>query len=353
MSEEDPMRFVAPMRRQAVRARIKAIEEFMKGPRGQEEAYQASKALGLSISSFHRLVKAWRESKDPTRLGVASPRKQRDPSIRHRMAAEHVRIVRDATAAFPATEKRERVVARAILMFVERGLRPPSRIVLRQLIDEIAPREKPTGIMVGDGRNALVVDHVALGIGVIFPGISAAIRPIASLLVDPEDGSVLALQLDPDEPSPGAVAKLITHALATNRIAARECTAAEPIRPIAIGGANAPEWQDLLGILKDCGCEATSLGGEGAHRDPWVFRYFGSTIAGVRLKPRLTSVPAARRAWTAHSSRDRPLSQAEATRILRERLSCGETSGSARTVVSRVKQSELVRRLTDYEESIL
>lgn len=341
VGKADALASMDPVRREAVLRRIRVIERFMDGPGGDDEVYAAAKALGMGISGFYRIARIWRETRDPNRLGIRSKSAAMEGA--DLLEAGRMEIIRTAAAEMPRNASRTRVMERVRRIAADRNVALPNGGELRRLMYRAAPRPVATdGSEPGPGM--LIVDHVAVGIGVVFSAEHPPVRPIATILAHGDTGAILDLVLRAEPPTAATVAGLLAGALAAGIIAADPRADDERVRPIWIDGHEGDCWEPLFQRLDEVGVRR--LGRPSASpRRSWINERFGGEISGMLLKPFLTHVPAERRIWKPRTGRSAAIAPEEARRLLM--LETGSAKGRASTpiVVARCGAARIKRTL--------
>lgn len=315
---EDPLLFVNPTMREAARRRIRLIEDYLAGPQGDAEAYDAAKALGMRITSFHRLARAWKETRDPGRLGIGPSATSRSSDVSSRVTDDQAAIVREAAAGLPAETFREQVVRHAGRIGAERGVAMPNPQKLRLLVDDLAPRLRRR-VAPPSGVGGLMIEHIALDLGVQLPSTARPIRPVGTFLAQADDGHVLDVAIGEGPPTPRAVASVIVSALEQGIVVAGNSTGGAAIRPILIDRLPGSDWSPLIRTLGDLGFRIVGDDRMGMRRT-WIQQHHGRRIAGIDLRPRLTERPPSERFWQPSDRRETALSDLEARQVILSRL---------------------------------
>lgn len=318
IQSNDPLLFVNPAKREAIRERITVLEEYLAGCGGDEAALAGAQKLGMRVSSFNRILKVWRDTRDPTLLGIGMSRRNKAIDVTARCTDAQIQTATEAAAEFLPDTVRERLVARAEELGEARGIKMPARQKLRLLIDSVAPRSLRRGVP-ALASGTIVVDHVVLDLGVLFSGRHDAIKPLASFLLDGDSGRVLGVTLSEAPPGPSSVAALLHSALLAGSIVTCPGASATTVRPLLVDQLGDFDWSDLLRSLAASGCRVEGERRRSARRS-WVRDWYGVSVAGVTLRPGLTDRAPAERRWYPANSRHRPLSAQEAHDLLRARL---------------------------------
>lgn len=308
----DTLASMDPVRREAVLRRIRVIEQFLEGPGGDDEVYAAAKQLGMGISSFYRIARVWRETRDPFRLGIRSKRPSMDGA--NVIEAQRIDIIRTAAAEMPRNAARTRVLERARQIAADRNVSLPNVGELRRLVYRAAPRPVASdGSEAGPGM--LIVDHVAIDMGVVFSPERPPVRPIATILADGDTGGILNLALGATPPTATTVAGLLSGALGAGIVASDPNADVERVRPVWIDGHEGDGWGLLFQRLDEVGFRRLGRA-RGASRRSWINERLGGEICGVLLKPFLTHAPADARDWQPRRRHHGAIGPDEARRLL-------------------------------------
>ena len=152
--DEHNLSFVAPHKRNEVRAKIRSIESYIANPTAAT-AKAVSGKLGISERTLHLLVRIWRDKKQPADLvGSGRPRKRKST-----LTEQQTTIIGEAVKD-RSDDIVERIVERAHALALQKGVDLPSATPLRRAI------KKALGARLPDNSFAVgadfVVDHIAV-----------------------------------------------------------------------------------------------------------------------------------------------------------------------------------------------
>ncbi len=300
---------VLPQRRETVRRRIAALEEYDGLPcRTAGELTRLSEPLGLSPPSFYRLWRSWRTLRDPAALqGATAARGLRDP-------VDDRAYVRDLLATMPEGGSVEAQVLEVERSATAEGVALRSRSALRRLVREIHAEHTPPPLA-GSPAGTIGLDVVPIEIAVSEAGVTTL--PLAAVLLHPRTSSVLSVHLSLGEPSPAMIAAALARwldGLPTDGGGTR-------ISAALIPSARDEEWRTLWNILGRYGLERGGPDGVRMPAGAVVADSLGRQILGFDVRPRMAHRPAeARRPLTRSTRLGGPIPLAEAQAALNERI---------------------------------
>jgi hypothetical protein len=303
---------VEPRRRDAVRRRIMALEEYdALRYRKSVDMDRLRKPLGISSPHFYKLWQSWRTLRDPVLLQGGNPK----PRIRD--VVEDERFVRDIMEEVPRDRSTEAKVLEIERVAKERGVRTRSRSALRRLVRRID--EESTAFPLLESPDGLIgLDVTAVELAVDDEG--SAKLPLATVILHPRTGMVLSARLSLGRPSPATVADGLARWLdvVASKPAQRDGTRIDAmIFPFARG----IEWNDLWSVLDHHGI------GRSERRDIPVLP--GSVVAGsmgrrildIEARPRMTRrAPEDRRPLPRSQRLGGPITLVEAQKAIDERI---------------------------------
>ncbi|ONF96271.1 hypothetical protein [Sphingomonas jeddahensis] len=301
-SDEPNLRLVAPHRREEVSRRIRVLRGYLKAP-GLAAAKAASAELGLSLSSFYNLARAWSSMQQPEMLqGAGKPRHRRDE------LSDEQRDIFEEVSKTTTETVLQRVIDQASELGAARGVEMPSwntsRTHLRKLLGARLP---DTSFAAGA---TFAIDHVALDLPV--KDGDRVTMPVASLVLRMDDASVVGVDLDLDSPSAMA---------ARTAVAIARSTMVADITPEAMLAAEVfpgDEWQRLADDLRDMPLKLRLFDRERLGRKGPAMTMLAERIAGIRIKPRLAGRARDQRPATLPAGAT-PLSLNEAKALVLER----------------------------------
>lgn len=300
---------VVPERRETVRRRIAALEEYDSlRKRTWQDLVRLCEPLGLAPASFNALWRSWRNVRDPRALqGLTRPRGLRDLTG----DAEFVRRTLNGMTADASIEQQ---VLQIEGFAAEQNVAVRSRSALRRLVREI--RRETTPLPLANAPEDLIaLDMVPIEIAVKAAGVT--MLPLATVILHPRSGTVLFASLSLNEPSPALAAS----ALATWLEGLPSTDVGIQTSQMLIPGTTALEWQDLFRVLNRHGVERQ---GPNARRLPAgliTTDALGRSLLGFETRPRMVHrQPEERRPLTRSVRINDPLSLAEAQRVVDERI---------------------------------
>lgn len=301
---------VMPQRRDTVRRRVAALEEYDRLPkRTFGELTRLCEPLGLSPPSFYRLWRSWRILRDPAALQG------------QRMTSRGVKDPigdREYVHGLLATMPRDRSVEAQVLEVERRaeaqGVPLRSRSALRRLAREIREEDAPPPL--STSPEAMIgLDIVPIEIAVDDGGRTTL--PLATVVLHPRTRSVLSVLLSLTPPSPASLAAALARwldGLPTAGVGIRVGAAIIP-------SARSEEWIDLWSALRRHGLERSGPDGARMPAGEVIAGSLGRRILGIDVRPRMAHRPSdARRPLERSTRLGGPLSLAEAQAAMDERV---------------------------------
>ena len=321
--DEHDLSFVAPHKRDEVRARIRGIESYIADPTAATAKVVSSK-LGISERTLHLLVRIWREKKQPADLvGSGRPRKRKAT-----LTEQQATVIVDAVKERP-DDVVERIVKRAHALAQRKGIDLPSATPLRRAVKKALGARLPTSSF-AIGAD-FVVDHIAIDLPVQTE--DDVTMPIATVVIDVAREAVVAVELRTHAAAIAPVAFAINSWL----------QAGIPTRPdgqepvLAIEAFPGDDWKRLVGVLAELPFRLQVTQRSALGRTSVSPILLGDRHEGVWLKPRNTSRPPEKRRPTVPAGA-KPLTPDLATDVLQDRW---------------IKQSPQVRPATSAERLAL
>lgn len=283
---------VMPQRRETVRRRIAALEEYDALPRRTApDLERLCEPLGLSGPSFYRLWRSWRTLRDPSALqGERGRRGLRDP-------VNDREYVREVLARLPKDGSVESMVLKIEAAAAVQGVSVRSRSALRRLVREILIEltpppfaESPEGLI---GLDIVPIEIPVLGEG------GVPTLPIATTILQLRTGAILSVFLSLEPPSPNSAAAGLSRwldGLESHYDGARIETA---LVPAAQGG----EWIDFWNVLPRHGLDRASWEDGQVPAGDLIARAHGRRLLGLDLRPRMANRPSKERRPLVRSAR--------------------------------------------------
>jgi hypothetical protein len=300
---------VAPQRRETVRRRIAALEEY-DGLRYRTSAdlTRLCEPLGLSSPSFYRLWRSWRTLRDPVALqGGKAIRGIRDP-------VGDDGFVRGMIGSMPRDLSIEAQVLEIERIAAAGAVRVRSRSALRRLVRAIRAETTPLPLAASP-EGTIGLDVLPIELSVDDGGI--ATLPLATIVLHPRTGSVLSALLSLDAPSPATIAAGLARwldALPTGSGGTRVDSAVFPF-------ARGPEWNDLWSVLGRYGIGRAEHEGIPALPGGVIEGAIGRRLLDFDIRPRMTRRPSEERRPLPRSTRlGGPIPLAEAQEAIDERV---------------------------------
>lgn len=303
--------FVAPERRRLVEDRLETIVEYcLLDHPTMEQTRRAAARIGVTTAGFYRLVSVWRRAGDPAVLdGAAGPRSGPRTSPHNDEG-----FVRTTLDELPTGRTVERDVEDVMLAAERAGRRVRGRSTLRRLITELRAEQA-----VRSGNcSGVLIDHAALVMPVSADG-GLPVMPVATLVVDTNRRSILAIRLAIDPPSAATIPA------ALGRAAADGAFVRDPAPPsdLTYVRGSSRDWDELERRLSSIGIRVRGSrlsmirgGLSGAFVIP--------SLLGLKTLPAIVSLPADRR--RAKTKRhDQILTLKAAQEAIDERLSLSRT----------------------------
>ena len=300
---------VLPQRRETVRRRIAALEEYERLPRRTTtEASRLAEAIGLSPPSFYRLWRSWRTLRDPSALqGVTRAEGMRDP-------AGDREYVRRLLASLPDDQSIERQVLGVEKAAALAGVPVRSRSALRRLVREIRGKDEPMPLSACPD-DLIGLDAAPIELVVHEEGLTTL--PMATALVHLRTNTVLSIHLSLGPPSPVALAAALSRWLAEVPV---DCDGTR-IEGVVAPSARGYDWTELWKTLRRRGLERTGPDGARVPAGDVIVAALGRRIMGVEFRPRMVHrAPKERRPLVRSGRLNRPLPLAEAQAVMDQRV---------------------------------
>ncbi|WP_333570868.1 hypothetical protein [Sphingomonas sp.] len=261
---------VAPHRQREVLRRVEVLEAYISK---EISSSQAIERLGLSVPTFWRLVRAWRNSGRPAELGGSGKAfKGRWP-----IEAEADMIIQSAVAETPTASVRK-IVERACRIAQQNGVAMPGREKIEYRVDEFR-RElglRPHGVA------DLLLEFCAVRIPVIHAEFGHIVPVMCVLLDVRQTVKPLGLSLSFEAGDASAAARAMLDAIAQ---ADRPRTS--PPRSFSIPAEASGEFADLGTAMMDAGIPVTVEPVRSRASARRVVRLLGKRPGGIVLLPDL------------------------------------------------------------------
>jgi len=302
--DEHDLSFVAPHKRNEVRAKIRGIESYIADPTAAT-AKAVSGKLGISERTLHLLVRIWREKKQPADLvGSGRPRKRRST-----VTEQQAMVIAEAVKERP-DDIVERIVERAHTLAQQKGLELPSATPLRRAVKKaLGARLPANSFAVGAD---FVVDHIAVDLPVQTG--EGATMPIATIVIDVARAAVVGLELRTLAPGIAPVAFAINSWLQLG-IPTR-ADGQEPV--LALEAFPGDDWKRLVGVLAELPFRLQVTQRSALGRTSVSPTLLGDRHDGVWLRPRNTSRTPEKRRPTVPAGA-KPLAVEMAADVLQDR----------------------------------
>lgn len=332
MEDEDLARklaFVRPERRLLVEKRIGVLERYLARDKGDAfDSDRAAADLGMSRPGFFRLLRAWRQTRDPVKAGVTRPH---GPRGRNHHGGDG--FVETVLHELPAGRPLQRDVKAIEAAAREAGVEIRSTSALTAMVRDlraVAPFRGP------------LIDHVALNIPCASP--DGPVMPVATILADGCTRTVHAVTLRLEPADAVAAATVLRHACRTGAVGDQD---EQGRRTIAIDAPPDPKWFDLFDTLRQAGLERTGA----ERRVPQAGRLARSlvfpTLLGLATHPKLVHQHADARRIRSMAERDELLSLDRAQALMDDMVRAAR-GNAALPLVPDV--DSLIRRLDKFLE---
>lgn len=293
--------FVPPGRRDEVRRRIQVLTTYLKAP-GVAAASAAATDLGLSLSSFYNLARAWETGRPEMIPGAGRPRSRKD-----KLSDKQRDIIREVARRTPKLLL-QRAIEEVVKLGASRGVTMPSSGNLRlQIKKEMGPRLAADSFA---QNSTFVIDHVAVDMPV--QDETGQSMPIAAVVLRTEDGVIMGVNLTLDGPSPASVAAAVVAAAAT--IAVTEVAT----NMLAIESFDGPGWAPLVDDLARLPVLVHVSHRHRLGRTGPAATLLPTRIGGIAVRPRLAARERAERPATLAAG-TAPLTLDEANQLIRAR----------------------------------
>lgn len=299
-SDDNDLSLIPPHKRDEVRRRIRVLNSYLKAP--SVKAANASAAdLGLSLSSFYNLARAWKAARADMLPGAGRPRQRKDE------LTSDQRSVLEKVAKESSAKHLERSVEDALSMAKQLEVVMPSVSSIRRHLRRMTLRDLPADSFAFGSMFA--VDHVAVDLPV--EDGDRVTMPVAAIVMRMEDAQIVGCHLTLEGPSPDSVRKALFYA---GLIRSEETN--EEVS-LALEAYPTDDWKVLTAELAQMSFHLTvserkSLGRKG----PALL--LPESIQGIKIKPRLAAREQHRRQPTVPAGA-MPLTIEDANELVRAR----------------------------------
>lgn len=279
MAEEEPdLTGVHPLLWDKTRARIAAIEEYLRIPLPElADEERLAERLGIGLSHFRKLVGLWIRHRRASMLPDTSLSRV---GLRRRGLAPDTsqvleQVIAELGAAAPVAEVEQKLRERCAAL----SLKPPADQTVRRRMEKIRVAANNDA----EGERALIVDHCAVELPVRTRSGNMTV-PIVTLAIAIPENVIVAHSVALHAPSPEASAGVLLETV-------RDSTASADPRPVRMGRGRTPGWRRLETTLKEGGI---ILEGRRAVPVPCaraMTKALGHKLGGLKLLPNLTHRP--------------------------------------------------------------
>lgn len=269
---------VHPRRWNQVRARVRAIREYLKLPRrGPEEEARFAQTLGISSGHFRRLVSIWRRYHRASALPGSSLGRNVAPDRRRRMPAETSHVLAAVIDCLGSHRTTREVQAEVERRCRAAGFTSPHLNTIREHLkkarlgsdDKVASTERPT----------VIIDHCAIDLPASWRG-RAPHLPFLSVAVAMPEHQIVAFAISTAPPSAWIAAQLLLQILEAS-------SAADKPREIRMNAGTTASWRQLLASLREFGVRRAGDTRTKMQSGSQLSRLTGGTIGKLKLRPRL------------------------------------------------------------------
>lgn len=285
MEKDEPdLTGVHPLFWEKTRARIAAIEEYLKlDPVRAEDEERLARRVGLSAPHFKRLARIWMRHRRADMIPGSTGKRIMHPAHRQRLAPGAEAIVESVIRELGERAAVPEVANEVSRRCAEQGIVPPHPITIRQRLEEAwVNRDVRLEQYV---EPALVIDHCAIDLPTRTER-GLLMLPIVSLAILVPELTIIGHSVALHTPSPQASAGMLLAALQAS-------TPGAPVRPVKMGQGRTGGWRDLGKVLKSSG---VTLEGRTAVQVPSaraLTKLIGHELGELTLRPNLTHRPAA------------------------------------------------------------
>lgn len=302
MDKDEPdLTGVHPLLWEKTRARIAAVEEYLRIPLPEDaDEERLAQRLGIGLSHFRKLVSLWVRHRRASMLPDTSL--SRVGRRRRGLAPEKLQVleqvIAELGAAAPVADVDQEIRQRCDAL----GLKPPGEQTVRRRMENA--RISTNGGT--DGERALVIDHCAVALPVRTEA-GKTVVPVVTLAIAVPENVIVAHSVSLHTPSPQASATVLLEAILGST------SGADP-RPVRMGRGRTAGWRRLETTIREGGM---SLQGSRAVPVPCaraLTKALGHKLGGIKLLPNLTHRPgeAAKAAVREIAAADVPLAVAQA-----------------------------------------
>ncbi|MCV0386159.1 MAG: hypothetical protein K5821_06965 [Nitrobacter sp.] len=321
--------FVPLERRALVQSRIEVIENYLENPSGDvQEAIKAANKLGLSISSFYRLVRNWRSHGDARQLAGSGAKSK--PFAKRVFGDEA--FIAEAIAFLPSAGTVEQDMEAIAALAVDRGVAIRSLSALRKEIRRLRPEYDQLSVP-GD----MVIARTAIEMPVQFG--SRIAMPVAIVVAETATARILSIQLQEAAKGPNDYVEALLATLAIGNLNPGSKGASS----LTLGGIASEDHSSLKTELANVGLRVTNEIKRGRlAANEWVSRRLRSL--DLKSHPRLAHQKAGRRDMVPNSDLDAPVTLERAQSVVNSRI---KFALNGATIEIATDETALISVLTD------
>lgn len=296
-----------PLSRQAeVRRRVAILDDYIALERPTEnDRQEAMQRLGVKRASFYRLVRAWKEQRDPARLPGAIARKDgkgRGAKLDPRMEA----IIRQAIANAGAASPPKVIEAEVGKLCDAAGLTHPSSAPVARLRREALFREGSQQKPIIE-EPSVVIESCAIDLPTLHD--DREVLPVVTAAFLQPEGTIAGYAIDYTAPNAMTAVRMLLEIIDPEG----------PARTLVMRPPDTPLWNILSNAVTAAGVSSSDK--LDLERGTVFDRLAGSTLGGLPLAIRSTKDPSA-------PGRARYADPAQTAEVIREAI---EIHNQART----------------------
>jgi hypothetical protein len=306
MDEDEPdLTGVHPLLWEKTRARIAAIEEYLKlDPVRPEDEARLARQVGLSAPHFRRLARIWMRHRRADLIPGSTGKRIMHPAHRQRLApgAEAIveKVIRELGERAAVPEVANEVGRRC----ADLGIPPPHPITIRQRLEEawvngdVRPEQY--------AEPAVLIDHCAVDLPTRTEG-GMLVLPVVSVAILVPELTIVAHSVALHTPTPQASASVLLGALWAT-------TADAPLRPLKMAQGRTDGWRNLAKLLQQNGIRPEGRSAVQVPSGRALTKLIGHELGELTLRPNLTHRPEAitRRSIREMPAADLPVAIAQA-----------------------------------------
>jgi hypothetical protein len=285
MEKDEPdLTGVHPLFWEKTRARIAAIEEYLKlNPVRAEDEERLARRVGLSAPHFRRLARIWMRHRRADMIPGSTGKRIMHPAHRQRLAPGAQAIVEKVITDLGERAAVPEVASEVSRRRAEQGVVPPHPITIRHRLEEAwVNRDVRVDQYV---EPALVIDHCAIDLPTRTE-CGTLIVPVVSVAILVPELTIVAHSVALHTPTPQASARVLLGTL-------QAMTADVPLRPLEMAQGRTDGWRNLAKLLQQNGIRPEGRSAVQVPSGRALTKLIGHELGELTLRPNLTHRPGA------------------------------------------------------------